>query len=56
MLVEYVQSLDEIVMQNMIHEANRQLFQDQMARMNAPQEETNVNINNDNGGIISPTQ
>jgi len=59
-LADYLNTLEEIIIQNMVQEANRQLFKDRMAMLNQPQQpeqidvNKNVNINNDNGGNIPP--
>lgn len=56
-LVEYVTSLEEIIIQNMIEEANRKIFKEKIAMLSQPQEQMQQGgqappmINNDNGGI-----
>lgn len=59
MFVAYITSLDDIIMRNMIAEANRMLFKQKMEALNAPPETVDVNktvdINNSNGATAPGT-
>jgi len=59
--VSYVTSLDDVIMRNMITEANRVLFKQKMAELSNPQPTAptvdvnkTVDINNSNGALITP--
>lgn len=54
MFVEYIESLDEIIMRNMITEANRVLFKQKMAALSAPPPTVNETVNINSNGATAP--